>query len=508
MKNNHKYAWSNKETFIKDLSNSESMSDFLTKRNLSPSSGNFYTFKKWIHVHEVDIESFNYKKSILKHKIKSIRQTISFDDVFCEKSIVSKKQLRDKIKKENIIEYKCSCGLEGFWQGKPITLQLEHKNGNNCDNRLDNLEYLCPNCHSQTTTYGSKNRFIKNLKQRLTTLKNIKEISSENIEQIAKMWGLETVSANGWVVTHRLDLEKQGISVSLVKKTRTNKLPDIKIILHEVEQTNLSALEVQEIAKKYDVLPSNLRALIKNNDTNLYHKLEDTLGMKNKAFLKNKQTQRLHYLLSINRNNPDLNEIMQYFNLDYSRTLAWIGKYDKQLSKTLKVNLKNEKKFQFKVVQIKVETEKEFSRLQQLLLITNKKQVPTLAKGWNVSATAAKKWIKNNAPEKFAEIYDDALLEKNKVKVIKTEKLDYIKSLTADNFDLNDFIKDYGGNKSGAYSMLSKYNKNLFAHISKTPECIYCNGKTRTSGTTIKAGQVIPRYRCLDCNKSFSLAIT
>lgn len=504
MKNNHKYDWANKQNFIKDLSAAESMSDFLMQRGLSASSGNFYTFKKWIHIHEVDIENFNYKKSILKHKVKSIRQTISFEDVFCQKSIVSKKQLRDKIKKENIIEYKCSCGLEGVWQGKPITLQLEHKNGDNCDNRLDNLEYLCPNCHSQTTTYGSKNRFIKNLKQRLATLKNIKEISSENIEEIAKMWGLEVVSTNGWVVTHRLDLEKEGISVKLVKKTRTNKLPNIKVLLQEVKQTNLSALEIQEIARKYEVLPSNLRALIKNNDINLYYKLEDTLGMKTKSFLKNKQKQRLHYLSSIDRNNPDINEIMQYFNLDYSRTLAWMGKYDKQLFIIFKNNLEKEKNSQFKIVPIKVRTEKKFSRLQQLSLLTNKKQVPTLAKSWNISSTGAKKWIKNNAPEKFAEIYDDALLEKNKVAALKAQKLHYIKNLTIDNFDLDDFIKVYGKNKSGAYSLLSKYNKDLFAHISKTPDCIHCNGKTRTSGTTMKLGESIQRYRCMDCDKSFT----
>ncbi len=51
-------------------------------------------------------------------------------------------------------EYKCSCGQGSEWNGKPLRLQIEHKNGNNLDNRPNNLEYLCPNCHTQTPTYG------------------------------------------------------------------------------------------------------------------------------------------------------------------------------------------------------------------------------------------------------------------------------------------------------------------------------------------------------------------
>lgn len=59
--------------------------------------------------------------------------------------------------KANLIEYKCSCCGITEWNGKPLTLQLHHINGNNRDNRLENLTFLCPNCHSQTDNFSSKN---------------------------------------------------------------------------------------------------------------------------------------------------------------------------------------------------------------------------------------------------------------------------------------------------------------------------------------------------------------
>ncbi len=54
-------------------------------------------------------------------------------------------------------EYKCECCGISDWNGKSISLQLHHINGNSRDNSLSNLQILCPNCHSQTDNYGSKN---------------------------------------------------------------------------------------------------------------------------------------------------------------------------------------------------------------------------------------------------------------------------------------------------------------------------------------------------------------
>lgn len=54
---------------------------------------------------------------------------------------------------------KCQiCGISNIWNGKPLTLQLDHIDGNHLNNTKKNLRIICPNCHTQTATYGSKNK--------------------------------------------------------------------------------------------------------------------------------------------------------------------------------------------------------------------------------------------------------------------------------------------------------------------------------------------------------------
>lgn len=83
------------------------------------------------------------------------------ENVFCKDSTASQKVLREWYKKGNYTEYKCSiCGQEPFWNGKELTLTLDHINGNNTDDRLENLRWVCPNCDRQLDTFGSKNRRV------------------------------------------------------------------------------------------------------------------------------------------------------------------------------------------------------------------------------------------------------------------------------------------------------------------------------------------------------------
>jgi hypothetical protein len=65
--------------------------------------------------------------------------------------------LKRRLIREGLKEHRCErCGI-CEWEGKPLNMQLHHINGDGFDNRLENVELLCANCHSQTDTYGGRN---------------------------------------------------------------------------------------------------------------------------------------------------------------------------------------------------------------------------------------------------------------------------------------------------------------------------------------------------------------
>ncbi len=66
--------------------------------------------------------------------------------------------VKSRLIKAGLLELSCQrCGITD-WHGEPLSLELHHINGIGQDNRLENLALLCPNCHSQTDSWGGRNR--------------------------------------------------------------------------------------------------------------------------------------------------------------------------------------------------------------------------------------------------------------------------------------------------------------------------------------------------------------
>lgn len=82
------------------------------------------------------------------------------DDILIENSTYANiSRLKSRLISENRLEYICAiCGNNGFWNNQPLILTLDHINGKHMDHRIENLRFLCPNCHSQTETFSGKNK--------------------------------------------------------------------------------------------------------------------------------------------------------------------------------------------------------------------------------------------------------------------------------------------------------------------------------------------------------------
>lgn len=75
-------------------------------------------------------------------------------EILCDNSLTSSSTVKYRVLKERLLLYKCAiCGLDPLWNQKQLTLQLDHIDGKRNNHTLTNLRFLCPNCHSQTSTW-------------------------------------------------------------------------------------------------------------------------------------------------------------------------------------------------------------------------------------------------------------------------------------------------------------------------------------------------------------------
>lgn len=148
---------------------SYSYAEVLRKAGRKQGGGAQATLRKKIEEFGIDISHFtgmhwqaspNNQDRV--EELKGNREKYSLDEVFVKNSPVAQKVLRGYVERHNSIPYVCqNCGNDGNWMGGIIALELDHIDGDNKNNELSNLRYLCPNCHALTDTYRGKNIPLK-----------------------------------------------------------------------------------------------------------------------------------------------------------------------------------------------------------------------------------------------------------------------------------------------------------------------------------------------------------
>ena len=147
--------WTLSKEEIQDKVNQcNSISDMLEAFGYQRSNGSMSkVMKKVIDTYNIDTSHFRPFKRTNQKPIYSLEEILVPNSKY--ENIA---RLKKRILKAGLLKYECECcGNKGEWNGKPLVLQLDHKDGNHNNHSVENLRFLCPNCHSQTNTYSGKN---------------------------------------------------------------------------------------------------------------------------------------------------------------------------------------------------------------------------------------------------------------------------------------------------------------------------------------------------------------
>jgi HNH endonuclease len=146
------------EQFIEAVKTNFSIRNVLKTLGLAPAGGSYKLFHARIKKLNLDTSHFT-GQAYLKGKNHDWAPKTSLEEILIEdSSYANTSALRRRLLKEGLLQDKCKrCGITE-WQGEKLSLHLDHIDGDNTNNSIENLRVLCPNCHSLTPTYCGRNK--------------------------------------------------------------------------------------------------------------------------------------------------------------------------------------------------------------------------------------------------------------------------------------------------------------------------------------------------------------
>lgn len=148
-----KANWS-KENITNIVAEEVSAAGVLRRLNLKYTGANYKSL--YAHISEYSLDTSHWTGRNKHRKQKEHLSKVDINILLVENSPIQSNRLKQRLITEGHIKYQCSiCKIKDY-NNKPITLQLHHINGIATDNRIENIQLLCPNCHSQPGNFGGK----------------------------------------------------------------------------------------------------------------------------------------------------------------------------------------------------------------------------------------------------------------------------------------------------------------------------------------------------------------